>query len=142
MRYAMDVIMSRREIREHLFRMLFRKDFHEDTELKEQIDLYFESLEEPKEADLLYLKERFHKINERIPEIDAILAEASSGWKLNRMGKVDLTIMRLAIYEIKYDNDIPTKVAINEAVEIAKIFGGDSSGSFVNGVLAKLAKDE
>ncbi|QHQ62771.1 transcription antitermination factor NusB [Anaerocolumna sedimenticola] len=134
--------MSRREIREHLFRMLFRKDFHEDTELKEQIDLYFESLEEPKEADLLYLKERFHKINERIPEIDAILAEASSGWKLNRMGKVDLTIMRLAIYEIKYDNDIPTKVAINEAVEIAKIFGGDSSGSFVNGVLAKLAKDE
>ncbi|WMJ87651.1 transcription antitermination factor NusB [Anaerocolumna sp. MB42-C2] len=134
--------MSRREIREHLFRMLFRKDFHEDTELNEQIDLYFESLEEPKEEDLLYLKERFHKIIERIPEIDAILAEASSGWKLNRMGKVDLTIMRLAIYEIKYDDDIPTKVAINEAVEIAKIFGGDSSGSFVNGVLAKLAKDE
>lgn len=138
----MGVIMSRREIREHLFRMLFRKDFHEDTELNEQIDLYFESLEEPKEKDLIYLKERFHKVNERIPEIDAILAEASSGWKLNRMGKVDLTIMRLAIYEIKYDEDIPTKVAINEAVEIAKIFGGDSSGSFVNGVLAKLAKDE
>ena len=138
----MGVIMSRREIREHLFRMLFRKDFHEDTELNEQIDLYFESLEEPKEEDLLYLKEKFHKINERIPEIDAILAEASSGWKLNRMGKVDLTIMRLAIYEIKYDEDIPVKVAINEAVEIAKIFGGDSSGSFVNGVLAKLAKDE
>ena len=135
----MSVKMSRREIREHLFRMLFRKDFHEDTELKEQIDLYFESLEEPKEEDLRYLKERFQKINERIPEIDIILEEASSGWRLNRMGKVDLTIMRLAIYEIKYDNDIPTKVAINEAVEIAKIFGGDSSGSFVNGVLAKLA---
>jgi transcription antitermination protein NusB len=55
------------------------------------------------------------------------------------MGKVDLTVLRLAIYEIKFDKDIPTKVAINEAVEIAKIFGGDSSGSFVNGVLAKLA---
>lgn len=132
--------MSRREIREHLFRMLFRKDFHEDTELNEQIDLYFESLNEPKEEDLLYLKERFQKINEKIPEIDGILSEVSSGWKLNRMGKVDLTIMRLAIYEMKFDEDIPTKVAINEAVEIAKIFGGESSGSFVNGVLAKVAK--
>lgn len=131
--------MSRREIREHLFRMLFRKDFHEDAELNEQIDLYFKSLDKPKEEDLIYLKERFQKIMEKIREIDAVLSEASSGWKLNRMGKVDLTIMRLAIYEIKYDEDIPTKVAINEAVEIAKIFGGDSSGSFVNGVLAKLA---
>jgi N utilization substance protein B len=131
--------MSRREIREHLFRMLFRKDFHEDAELNEQIDLYFESLDEPKEDELRYLKERFQKIIEKVSDIDAILSEASSGWKLNRMGKVDLTIMRLAIFEIKYDEDIPTKVAINEAVEIAKIFGGDSSGSFVNGVLAKLA---
>ncbi len=131
--------MSRREIREHLFRMLFRKDFHEDIELNEQIDLYFESLEEPKQEDLEYLKERFNKIIDKLAEIDEILEKSSSGWKLKRMGKVDLTIMRLAIYEIKYDDDIPTKVAINEAVEIAKIFGGDSSGSFVNGVLAKLA---
>jgi N utilization substance protein B len=131
--------MSRREIREHLFRMLFRKDFHELTEMNEQIDFYLDALEEPKEEELNYLRERFQKILEKIPEIDVILAEASSGWQLNRMGKVDLTIMRLAIYEIKFDNDIPTKVAINEAVEIAKIFGGDSSGSFVNGVLAKLA---
>ncbi len=129
--------MGRREIREHLFRMLFRKDFYEYAELEEQIDLYFDSLEGPKEEELLYLKERFRKILEKIPDIDIILAEASSGWKLNRMGKVDLTIMRLAIYEIRFDEDIPTKVAINEAVEIAKIFGGDSSGSFVNGVLAK-----
>lgn len=132
--------MSRREIREHLFRMLFRKDFHDDTELSEQIDLYFELLEEPKEEYIEYMKDRFGKILEKLNEIDVILSEASSGWKLNRMGKVDLTILRLAIYEIKFDDDIPTKVAINEAVEIAKIFGGDSSSSFVNGVLAKLAK--
>lgn len=131
--------MSRREIREHLFRMLFRKDFHEEIELNEQIDLYFESLEEPKQEDLVYLKERFNKIINVLDEIDSILETSSSGWQLKRMGKVDLTIMRLAIYEIKFDDDIPTKVAINEAVEIAKIFGGDSSGSFVNGVLAKLA---
>ncbi|MDF2590195.1 MAG: NusB antitermination factor [Anaerocolumna sp.] len=131
--------MTRREIREHLFRMLFRKDFHDETEMNEQIDLYFDSLEEPKDKDLEYLKNRFQKIIEKLSEIDEILAEASSGWKISRLGKVDLTIMRLAIFEIKFDEDIPTKVAINEAVEIAKIFGGDSSGSFVNGVLAKLA---
>lgn len=130
--------MSRREIRKHLFRMLFRKDFHEDTELNEQIDLYLESLNEPKEEEMLYLKERFQKVLEKIPEIDKILSEVSSGWKLNRMGKVDLTVMRLAIYEMKYDDEVPMKVAINEAVEIAKTFGGESSGSFVNGILAKV----
>lgn len=132
--------MSRREIREHLFRMLFRRDFHDETELNEQIDFYFESLETPREEDLIYLKERYNKIIEKIPDIDVILADASSGWRLNRLGKVDLTIMRLAAYEIEYDDEIPNKVAINEAVEIAKIFGGESSGSFVNGVLAKLIK--
>lgn len=132
--------MSRREIREHLFRMLFRRDFHDETELNEQIDFYFESLETPREEDLIYLKERYNKIIEKIPDIDVILADASSGWRLNRLGKVDLTIMRLAAYEIEYDDEIPNKVAINEAVEIAKIFGGESSGSFVNGVLAKLLK--
>lgn len=132
--------MSRREIREHLFRMMFRRDFYEESELNEQIDYYFDSLEEPKETDMELLKDRFNKILDKIPEIDKTLEEISSGWKLNRMGKVDLTIMRIAIYEILFDEDIPNKVAINEAVEIAKTFGGDSSGSFVNGVLAKLVK--
>ncbi|MDF2951834.1 MAG: NusB antitermination factor [Anaerocolumna sp.] len=132
--------MSRREIREHLFRMLFRRDFYAETELNEQIDYYFESLEEPKEADMEYLKERFHEILDKITEIDKTLEEISSGWKLNRLGKVDLTVMRIAIFEILYDQEVPNKVAVNEAVEIAKKFGGDSSGSFVNGVLAKLLK--
>lgn len=133
--------MSRREIREHLFRMLFRKDFHMEEELMEQIDFYFESLEEePREEDMAYLRARFSKIMEHMEQINELLESTASGWKLNRMGKVDLTIMRLAIYEIKFDDDVPTGVAINEAVEIAKIFGGDSSGSFVNGVLAKIVK--
>lgn len=127
--------------------MLFRRDFHEENEMTEQVDMYFESfkdvsLEEPEEKDLQYLKERFQKILARVPEIDNTLSEISSGWKLNRMGKVDLTILRLAVYEIQFDDDVPTKVAINEAVEIAKLFGGDSSGAFVNGVLAKLAKEQ
>lgn len=122
--------------------MLFRKDFHEENEMAEQMNLYLESLEEPKEEDMDYLRGRFSQMLSKVPEIDAILSEISSGWKLNRMGKVDLTILRLAVYEIKFDEEVPTKVAINEAVEIAKLFGGDSSGAFVNGVLAKLAREE
>lgn len=130
--------MTRREIREHLFRMLFRKEFHEPSELNEQVEFYFESLGEVKEEDEKYLKERLDQIIDKLGEIDTILAEATSGWKLNRMGKVDLNIMRLATFEIKFDDDIPMKVAINEAVELAKKYGGDSSASFVNGVLAKV----
>lgn len=131
--------MSRREIREHLFKMLFRKDFHESSELNEQIELYFETLEEPIDKDLEYLTERFHKIIGKLTEIDKIISEASVGWKINRMGKVDLAVLRIAVFEIKFDDDIPTKVAINEAVEIGKTFGGDASGSFINGILAKIA---
>lgn len=144
--------MTRREAREHLFIMLFRKEFHEKTELIEQVDLYLdpmkslekgfrifeESKEELSEEDTMSLKKRFNNIVDKLPEIDLTLSEISEGWKLNRMGKVDLTVMRMAVYEIEFDDDIPDEVAINEAVEIAKKFGEESSGSFVNGVLAKL----
>ena len=131
--------MSRRELREHLFRMLFRKEFHSNAELNDQIELYFESMEEPREADLVYLKEKFEKVMEQMNEIDATIEEASAGWKLNRLGKIDLTILRLATYELQFDEDIPTGVAINEAVELAKKFGEDQSPSFINGILAKIA---
>ncbi len=131
--------MTRRETREHIFLMLFRKDFHEAKELDEQIELYISELEKPTIEEYSYLTSRFQAIVAKLDEIDAILSEASSGWKLNRMGKVDLTILRLAVYELRFDDDIPGKVAINEAVELAKKFGGDESPSFINGVLAKLA---
>ena len=68
-----------------------------------------------------------------------MIEEVSEGWKIKRMGRVDLSIMRLAVYEMKYDEDIPVRVAINEAVEIAKKYGQDNSPSFVNGILAKVA---
>lgn len=131
--------MTRREIREHIFLMLFRKEFHEDSELDDQIQLYIASLEKPSEEENAYLTTRFHLVLEHLAEIDQIISEASSGWRLNRMGKVDLTILRLAVFEMRFDEDIPVKVAINEAVELAKTFGEDESPSFINGVLAKLA---
>ena len=130
--------MTRREIREHLFKMLYRKDFHESSEMEEQVDFYVEELGNSSESDLAYLNERFHQVVERLPLIDEIISSASEGWKISRMGKVDLSILRVAVFEIKFDDEIPDKVAINEAVEIAKSYGTDTSSSFINGVLAKI----
>ena len=93
---------------------------------------------ELKDEDREYLTRRAEAVMDRIPEIDGKINEAAQGWKTKRMGKAELTILRLAVYEMKYDEDIPEKVAINEAVELAKKFGGKDSPSFINGVLAKL----
>ena len=82
--------------------------------------------------------ELFKTIVDKFDELDEIISEVSVGWKLERMSKIDLTILRLAVYEIKMDEEIPDKVAINEAVEIAKKYGGDNSPSFINGILAKI----
>ena len=87
------------------------------------------------------IQEKYEKIREKLPEIDAALNEASKGWKTSRMGKVELSILRLAVYELRYDDDVPGKVAINEAVELAKKFGGSEAPAFINGVLGKLAKE-
>lgn len=119
--------------------MLFRKDFHEASELSEQMDLYVKELDQPSLEEHTYLTKRFQMVIDKLEETDQILSDASSGWKLTRMSKVDLTIMRLAVFEMRFDDDIPIKVAINEAVELAKKFGGDESPGFINGVLAKLA---
>lgn len=134
--------MKRRELREHIFQLLFRVEFNGQEEMPEQISLFVDDMKEEnevKEADEAYISGKYAKIVEKLPEIDAKLDEVSKGWKTSRMGKVDLTILRLAVYEMMYDEDIPEKVAINEAVELSKKFGGDESPAFINGVLAKLA---
>jgi N utilization substance protein B len=131
--------VTRREIREHIFLMLFRKDFHDSHDLLEQIEMYLSELREPTIEEATYLTDRFQAILKELKEVDDMLSEATSGWTLNRMGKVELTILRLAVFEMRFDEDIPVKVAINEAVELAKVFGGDDTPGFINGVLAKLA---
>ena len=129
--------MSRREIRENVFKMLFRVEFHDEEDMNEQLSMFEEELAHLNEEDLNYIKEKLNKIIENIDSIDAEINDKSKGWKTSRMGKVDLSIIRLAVYEIKNEDDIPVKVSINEAVELAKKFGTDDSASFVNGVLAK-----
>ena len=130
--------MTIREIREQVFKMLFRVEFYNQEEMSEQIALCEDDACSWKEKDKTYIFEKVEKISEKLEEIDAKINEVSEGWKTGRMGKVDLTLIRLAVYEMLYEEDVPAKVAINEAVELAKQYGTDNSPSFVNGVLAKL----
>lgn len=146
--------MTRRELREHCFKMLFCTDFYPVEEKAEQIEKYFATKDEDITTpegkleiihssaldvyDTDYLRNRATAILEKIPELDEKINQVAEGWKTKRMGKVELTILRQALYEIQFDDDIPEKVAINEAVELAKKFGGDDSPAFINGILAKL----
>ena len=130
--------MGRRELREHIFRLLFRRDFFPEEEMKEQEAFYIEYLADPEQKEVDYIVQKTEKIMAMIPELDTMVNEHSVGWQTERMGKVDLTIIRLAVYEMKYDDDIPVSVAINEAVELAKRYGSENSPAFINGVLAKM----
>lgn len=130
--------MSRRELREQIFKLIFRAEFYDKEELPEQEKLFFEDYElNMKPEDETYISEKSNKILEKLDEIGGMINQEAKGWTTERMGKIELTILRLAIYEIKFDEDVPAGVAINEAVEIAKKFGQEESAGFVNGVLAK-----
>ena len=129
--------MTRRELRENVFKMLFRVEFHEEGEMSGQLGMMDDELENIKEEDIAYITNKCNDIIAKIPELDEAINTSTTGWKTSRMGKVDLSIIRLAVYEIKFEEDIPAKVAINEAVELAKLYGTDNSASFINGVLAK-----
>ncbi|SFG37403.1 NusB antitermination factor [Lachnospiraceae bacterium C7] len=144
--------MRRGEIRENIFKLLFRLDFNEGEAMIEQLDLFKDDLgvimDYPEVRDDVSkmsfdekndVVDKCKKIMENISDIDTQINEVSKNWKTTRMNKVDVTIIRLAVYEIQHDESVPTKVAINEAVELAKRYGTDKSATFVNGVLAKFA---
>ena len=130
--------MSRRELREQIFKFIFRVEFNDRDEMPEQERFFFEDDElMADEKDAAYISQKGKRIIEKIDELDAMINKQAKGWTTQRMGKVDLTILRLAVYEIAFDEDVPAGVAINEAVELAKRFGQEESSGFVNGVLAK-----
>ncbi len=132
--------MGRRELREQIFKLLFRIEFNEKDEMPEQEELFFQEEENAaSEKDEQYILKKYQDIVSKVDMIDEMINKTAKGWETSRMGKVDLTLIRLAVYEIKYDDEIPTGVAINEAVELAKKFGQDNSPSFINGILAKFA---
>ncbi|HAG69514.1 MAG TPA: transcription antitermination factor NusB [Lachnospiraceae bacterium] len=140
--------MKRQDVREHVFRLLFRVEFTGIDGMEEQLDLYFDAPSDDddeidsnfSEADNLYIRKKYEGIAGHLDDIDRALNEASKGWEISRMGKVELSVLRLAVYEILYDEDIPTGVAIDQAVELAKKYGQDGASAFINGILANIAR--
>jgi N utilization substance protein B len=133
--------MNRTELREQVFKLLFRVEFNPMEDMEEQEELFTTTSDtEFSEKDAEYIRDKYEKIADKLTEIDEAINKETTGWNTSRIAKVDLTIIRLAIYEIRYDDSVPTGVAINEAVELAKKFGQDGSPAFVNGVLAKFAQ--
>lgn len=130
--------MTRTIIREHIFKILFRAEFYEQSDFEEQVRLYLEENKDISEKDSGYIYSKVNAVFNMVSQIDEAIDNVSEGWPTTRIGKAELSILRLALYEIKYDDEIPVNVAINEAVELAKKYGADSAPSFVNGILAKL----
>lgn len=121
--------------------LLFQAEFHAPADMPRQIRLYLEGNEDvgtQKDSD--YIEERCHLICEKIPEIDRLINDNTEGWDTSRLGKAELAILRLAVYELRMDDDIPPKVAVDEAVGLAKKYCQENSGGFVNAVLAKIMK--
>ena len=134
--------MNRYELRDRVFKLLFRIEFNSAEDMNEQIDLFCNDEEygTVEEKDAEYVKVKYNAVIEHLEEIDKLINDNTTGWDTKRMGKVDVTVLRLAIYEMCFDEDIPAGVAINEAVEIAKTYGQSGSGSFVNAILTTVKK--
>jgi len=143
--------MTRSLVRECIFKLVFRLEFNSLDEIPEQVRLFFEDSVVDEEGpmpgseipgdDADYIRGKFESICSKLPEIDEKISSSSKGWSIERIGKVELSVLRLGIYEMLYDEDIPVGVAIDEAVELAKKYGQDGASSFVNGILASLAKE-
>ena len=114
--------------------------FNDPQEMPEQIEYYFSTLEDAADKDKEYIKRKYAAVLEKTEEIDELINANAKGWKTTRMNKVDLSILRLAVYEMKWDDEVPVGVAINEAVELTKTFSSDEAPSFINGVLGKIAR--
>jgi len=134
----MEDMMGRSKLRENIFKLLFLSTFNKEDEMPQQLQLFFDSIPELKDNDQKYMEEKYAMVKEHLRQIDEMLNQSSSGWKTSRMSKVDLAILRLAAFEVKFDEDVPNSVAINEAVELAKRFGGDDSSAFINGILGAI----
>lgn len=135
--------MTRRQARELVMQMLYEGDFHPEEEreriLYDTISGMADKEKNSNKSMIKYIEETYFGIYSNIEKIDEKITGAADNWSVSRMAKVDLSILRLAIYELNY-TDVPTKVVINEAVEIAKEFSTDKSPRFINGVLGKITE--
>ena len=128
---------NRRKLREAAVQVLYMLEFHSmsaRTALRDQKTLFLEGVEEQE-----YLKTLVEGVAAARDEIDGVIRQFSTNWRLERMAVVDRNILRMATYELLHVPDVPRKVCINEAIEVAKRFGGDDSPSFINGILDRIA---
>lgn len=133
--------MKRSEMRKLTFKLIYSLEIQKNENLDEQIELYIENNEIKDNEAIEYLKDCIYGINKNLEEINKTIENSlTSDWKIDRISKINLSLLKLAIYEIKY-KDIPYKVEINEAVELAKTYGEDMSSKFINGALAKIVKE-
>lgn len=130
--------LSREKAMELIFSTMLTKESHGEA-IETFVDNYEGNI---KEIDLEYIKEVLKGVEENREEIDELIKSNLQKWKIDRISKVNLSILRLAIYEMKYISDVPEKVAINEALEITKKYSDEKSVSFVNGVLDKIYKNK
>lgn len=132
--------MSRTEMRELAFKLVYSLEVQNSEDLEEQIDLYVTENEIEKQETIEYIKDIIFGINKNISEIEDIIKKClTEKWTIERISKINISILKLSIYEIKY-KDIPYKAEINEAVELAKKYGEDTSSKFINGALATAVK--
>ncbi len=133
--------MKRSAIRELTFRLVYSLEIQKTEELEEQIELYLECNEVNEEEAKEYIKDAIKGIDEHKEEIESLIEKnLKADWKIERISKIDLSLLKLAIYEIKY-KEIPYKVAINESLELAKKYGEETSKNFINGILASIVKE-
>ena len=133
--------MSRKKARDNAFKCIYELEFIKDKNLD---DILLNCYEENNnsEEEKQYIQMILNGVKENIEKIDSIILSKLKNWSLDRIAKIDLAILRLAIYEILYVDSIPDKVSANEAVELAKTYGNNDSKSFVNGVIAKVIEDK
>ena len=131
--------MTRREAREIIFSLVYEADFHRDGSCAA---IYNEAIEDRSFEENDYVRAVFFGMEQSLSELDALISAHAVGWKAERLSKVSRAIMRLCIYEMLYSDDVPASVAINEALEIAKIYDHDKAPSFINGVVNAVAKDK
>ncbi len=133
--------MNRSRIREEAFKLIYSLEIQKKENIKEQLELYLEDNNLTDENVVEYINDAVFGIEKNKEEIEEEISKnLKSDWKLERISKIDLSILKLAIYEIKY-KELPFKVVINEAVELAKKYGEDTSQKFVNGILASVVKE-
>jgi N utilization substance protein B len=133
--------MSRKRARELAFLALFQVDVGQITPAKAVLDTIQELKDEPPKEEREFIQALVNGTWQYLADIDRVIARLSQDWPLNRLGKVDLNIMRLALYEFFFREDIPPEVSVNEAVELAKTYGSQESGRFVNGILGKIVQN-